>query len=52
LPVVWPSKSYGDFGSGGLPLANVAFEFVTEKGESTVPSAKCVDRATRLQRGE
>jgi hypothetical protein len=33
LPVVWPFKSYGDFGSGGLSLGNVAFEFVTEKGE-------------------
>jgi hypothetical protein len=32
LPVVWPFKSYGDFGSGGLSLGNVAFEFVTEKG--------------------
>lgn len=33
LPVVWPFKSYGDFGSGGLSLGNVVFEFVTEKGE-------------------
>jgi hypothetical protein len=52
LPVVWPFKSCGDFGSGGLSLGNVAFEFVTEKGESAVPSVRCVDRATRLQRGE
>jgi len=33
LPVVWPFKSFGDFGSGGLSLGNVVFEFVTEKGE-------------------
>lgn len=33
LPVVWPFKSYGDFGSGGLSLGNVVFEFVTEKSE-------------------
>jgi catechol 2,3-dioxygenase-like lactoylglutathione lyase family enzyme len=34
LPVVWPFKNFGDFGSGGLSLGNVAFEFVTEKGEA------------------